>query len=200
MSGPPTSGKRLGVAYGGSLPERRVLEDPRFALWFAKHVYLPDLTDASLADLDGLYVPEGSNHRRLLAASGPVGRFLERGGTVLVFGDHPVSWVPNLTWEFRPALAAPKLTADSVDLGYHDAVPLLDKIWHHHGILRPPAGAQTLLWTEDGAGVLYLDRVSSGGTILATTLDPMRHAGETCHPGASTYLELFLPWVVNDLL
>lgn len=200
MSALSTSGKRLGVAYGGSLPEHRVIEDPRFAPWFAKTVYLPDLTAESLADLDGLYVPEGSNHRRLLAASEPVGRFLERGGTVLVFGDHPVGWIPNLSWEFRPALASPKLMADCTELSYHAAVPSIEKIWHHHGVLRPPPGAQTLLWTEDGAGVLYLDRVSTGGTILATTLDPMRHAGETLHLGASTYLELFLPWVVNDLL
>ena len=192
--------KRLGVAYGGSLPEHRVIEDPRFAPWFANTVYLPELTEESLADLDGLYVPEGSNHRRLQAVSGPVRNFLDRGGTVLMFGDHPVSWVPNITWEFRPATGAPKLTSGGPDLGFHEAVPLIDKIWHHHGVLRAPDGASTLLSTEDGAGVLYVDRVSTGGTLVVTTLDPMRHAGETLHPGAGRFLELFLPWVVNDLL
>lgn len=195
-----TPAKKLGVAYGGSLPEHRVIEDPRFAPWFAKAVYLPELTEESLADLDGLYVPEGANHRRLLAASAPVRAFLDRGGTVLTFGDHPVSWVPNITWEFRPALAAPRLTAGEPDLGFHEAVPLIDNIWHHHGILRAPEGAHTLLSTEDGAGVLYVDRVSTGGTLVVTTLDPMRHSGETLHPGALRFLELFLPWVVNDLL
>jgi hypothetical protein len=85
MNAPAVGPKKLGVAYGGSLPEHRVIEDPRFAPWFASTVYLPELTDESLADLDGPYVPEGSNHRRLQAVSGPVGRFLDRGGTVLMF-------------------------------------------------------------------------------------------------------------------
>jgi hypothetical protein len=192
--------KRLGILYGGSLPEHRILTDERFRPWLAKSVYLPELTPAALADLDGLIVPEGSNHRRLQAAAGTVQAFLERGGTVLVFGDQPVSWLPGIAWEFRPARSSPKLTAGSVDYGFYDAVPLLDKIWHHHGVLRPPAGADTVMSTEDSAGVLYVDRVSTGGTLLVSTLDPIRHTGETGMPAATRFLELFLPWVVNDLL
>ena len=75
--------KRLGILYGGSLPEHRVLADERFSPWFASTIYVPDLTAEALAELDGLYVPEGSNHRRLQAASDVVGEFLARGGTVL---------------------------------------------------------------------------------------------------------------------
>lgn len=201
MNTTSTSGqKRLGILYGGSLPEHKVITDDRFSPWFAKTVYLPDLTSESLADLDGLYVPEGSNHKRLQAVAGTVQGFLERGGTVLLFGDQPVAWVPGIAWEFCPALAAPKLTAGTPDFNFHSAVPLIDNIWHHHGILRPPAGADTLLSTEDGAGVLYVDRVSTAGTIVATTLDPLRHTGETASPPATRFLEKFLPWIVNDLL
>ena len=111
-----------------------------------------------------------------------------------------MAWLPGIGWEFRPALSSPKLTAGSPDTASIAAVPLIDQIWHHHGILRPPAGADTLLSTEDGAGVLYLDRVSTGGTILVTTLDPLRHTGETASPQPTRFLELFLPWVVNELL
>jgi hypothetical protein len=67
-------------------------------------------------------------------------------------------------------------------------------------VLRPPVDANTLLSTEDGASVLYVDRVSTGGTILVTTLDPLRHTGETCSPSPTRFLEHFLPWVVNELL
>lgn len=188
------------MLYGGSLPEHRVISDERYRPWFTKTVYLPELTADVLADLDGLYIPEGTNHRRLQAASAIVQGFLARGGTVLLFGDQPVSWLPGIAWEFRPALAAPKLVAGGPDLGYNAALPPLDQIWHHHGVLRPPAGASTLLSTEDGAGVLYVDRVSTPGTILATTLDPLRHTGETAAPQPSRYLERFLPWVVDELM
>jgi hypothetical protein len=192
--------KRLGILYGGSLPEHRILADERFSPWFASTIYVPDLTAEALAAVDGLFVPEGSNHRRLQAASGLIHAFLERGGAVLTFGDQPVAWLPGISWEFRPALAAPKLTAGPVDHGFHQSVPLVDQIWHHHGILRPPAGADIVLATEDGASVLYVDRASTDGTILATTLDPLRHTGETASPQPTRFLELFLPWVVNELL
>lgn len=192
--------KRLGILYGGSLPEHRVLTDARFKPWFASTIYAPELTAERLANIDGLYVPEGSNHHRLQASSGLILDFLGRGGTVLAFGDQPVSWMPGIDWTFRPALAAPKLTAGGPDHGFHAAVPLIDKIWHHHGVLAPPAGADTVIASEDGAGVLYVDRVSTGGTILATTLDPLRHTGETASPGPARFLELFLPWVVHELL
>jgi hypothetical protein len=200
-SQPPRPGqKRLGLLYGGSLPEYKVISDARFNPWLAKTIYLPECSEESLADLDGLYVPEGSNHRRLQEVAGMVRAFLERGKTVLLFGDQPVAWLPGIAWEFRPALAAPKLTPGPVDHGFLGATPPLDQIWHHHGVLRAPAGADTILSTEDGAGVLYVDRVSTGGTILVTTLDPLRHTGETASPQPSRFLECFLPWVVNDLL
>lgn len=192
--------KRLAMLYGGSLPERRVADDPRFGPWLARMVYLPDLPSADLQDLDGLIVPEGTNHRQLRASSGVVTGFLARGGAVITFGDQPVSWLPGLAWEFRPALPSPVLAARFPDSGFHAAVPLVDQIWHHHGVLTPPAGAAPLLVTEDGATVLYVDRASTAGTILASTLDPIRHCGETAMPAAGRFLELVLPWVVTTLL
>jgi hypothetical protein len=192
--------KRLGLFYGGSILEHRVIEDARFQPYFAKHVYAPDLTAESLADLDGLYVPEGSNHRRLQESSGIIRDFLERGGTVLAFGDHPVAWLPGLAWEFRPARSAPKLTAGSPDYGFHQAVPLIDRIWHHHGVLRAPSGADTLLATGDGASVLYVDRGTTPGTMVVTTLDPIQHCHRPEAPVAAEFLNLFLPWIVDELL
>jgi hypothetical protein len=192
--------KRLGLFYNGSILEHRIIEDPRFKPYFAKQIYAPDLTAESLADLDGLYVPEGSNHRRLQESSGIIRDFLERGGTVLAFGDHPVGWLPGLDWELRPAGRGPKLTAGQPDFGFHQAVPLIDEIWHHHGVLRPPSGADTLLAAEDGSSVLYVDRANTPGTMLVTTLDPIQHCHRPESPVAAKFLGLFLPWVVNDLL
>lgn len=192
--------KRLGLLYGGSILEHRVLADARFHPYFARHVYAPELTAESLADLDGLYVPEGSNHQRLQESAGIIRDFLERGGTVLTFGDHPVSWLPGLSWEWRYAASGPKLTAGSPDYGFHLAVPMIDRIWHHHGVLRAPSGADTLLAAEDGSSVLYVDRANTPGTMLVTTLDPIQHCHRAETPVAAEFLTLLLPWIVNELL
>lgn len=192
--------KRLGIVYDGSLPEHRVIGDGRFRPWLAQVIYLPYLPETDLRGLDGLIVPEGTNHRKLQEISGTIRGFLEVGRTVALFGDHPVAWLPGIAWEFRPALSSPKLTAGTPDHGFHRHVPVLDTIWHHHGVLRPPAGADTLLATEDRAAVLYVDRVSTPGIMLVSTLDPIRHCGETAMPAAGRFLELFFPWLVEELL
>ena len=192
--------KRLGMIYGGSLPEHRVIEDRRFRPWLAQTIYLPELPEADLSDLDGLIVPEGTNHRLLQGVAPTLHAYLETGGTVVTFGDQPAAWLPGMAWEFRPALSAPTLVAEGPDHLFHDKVPVLDAIRHHHGILRAPAGADTILATQDGAAVLYVDRVSTKGTALVSTLDPIRHCGETAVPAAGRFLELFLPWLVGEIL
>jgi hypothetical protein len=82
----------------------------------------------------------------------------------------------------------------------HRAVPLIDQIWHHHGVLRPPSGADTLLAAEDGASVLYVDRATTPGTMVVTTLDPVQHCHRAEVPVAARFLGLFLPWIVSELL
>lgn len=192
--------KRLGMVYGGSVTEYRVLSDARFARWFAETVYLPELSEADLESLDGLLVPEGSHHRKLRAAGGAIRAFLDRGGTAIAFGDQPFPWLPGMAWTFRPALPLTHLTTEHSDDGFHHHVPLDGAIWHHHGVFAPPAGGDTLLAADDGAAVLYVDRVSTNGTMVISSLDPLRHTGETAMPAAALFLERFLPWVVLELL
>ena len=57
-----------------------------------------------------------------------------------------------------------------------------------------------LLATADGSAVLYLDRVSTEGTLVAGSMDLLVHAGTISHPVSERFLDRFLPWVVQDLL
>jgi hypothetical protein len=47
---------------------------------------------------------------------------------------------------------------------------------------------------------MYLDRVSSNGTLLMTTLDPTYHYGSYFMPATERFLDGFLPWVRAELL
>ena len=62
------------------------------------------------------------------------------------------------------------------------------------------AGARTLLTARDGAGMLYLDRVSTAGTLLVAAPDVFVHLGTTANPISARFLDGFLPWVVEELL
>ena len=48
--------------------------------------------------------------------------------------------------------------------------------------------------------MLHIDRVSTSGTLLVTSLDPMYHFGSYFMPATERFLDGFLPWVVQDLL
>lgn len=192
--------KRLALLYGGSLPEYRTINEPKYRRWFSEVIYLLDLPDTDLGEFDGLLIPEGSHHIKLEAASGQIRGFLEDGGTVILFGDQPIPWLPGLDWEFRPAGESGELVAQHRDHSFYRRLTVEDATWHHHGVFHPPAGAETLLATQDGQAVLYIDRASTPGTLLVASLDPLAHFGGTFMPTAERFLDRFLPWVVEDLL
>jgi hypothetical protein len=197
----------LAMVYTGSGPHHAVLEDPRYGRHISRLIYLPDLPDATLDDVDGLLVPCRAHHARVVAAAPKIRSLLERGGTVVAMAEQPTPWLPGLAWEHRPINfwwwregGTCGLVAAQPEASLFDYVTLADASWHFHGVFHPPAGAETILAAEDGAAVLYVDRVSTPGTIVATTLDPMYHVGSNFMPAAARFLEGFLPWLVERML
>ncbi|MGH3926820.1 MAG: hypothetical protein ACRDTT_28810, partial [Pseudonocardiaceae bacterium] len=72
---------------------------------------------------------------------------------------------------------------------------LRDCTWHYHGVLQPPDGAQVLVKLTTGEALLYLDQVSTAGTIVVSTLDPISHYGGYFMPATERFLDGFLPWI-----
>ncbi len=205
--------RRLGALYGGSSAHHRGLHEPKYARWLSRIVYLPELAATDLSDLDGVLVPERL-HRRLLERSrAQLAEVLERGATVVLFGDQsvygacPDGWLPGVAWEHRPTNfwwwldpeAHSGIVAARPEHSLFRRISLADATWHHHGVFRPPRGADTVIATTDGAAVLYVDRVSSPGTLVVCSLDPLSHYGSYFMPATERFLDGFLPWLAEDL-
>ncbi|HZO25840.1 MAG TPA: hypothetical protein VFH48_07590 [Chloroflexota bacterium] len=89
-----------------------------------------------------------------------------------------------------------------VDAEHGEPIVYVDRA-STRGVIRsfsPPDGTETLLRLEDGGAIMYLDRVSSNGTLLMTTLDPTYHYGSYFMPATERFLDSFLPWVRAELL
>jgi hypothetical protein len=195
----------LAAVYGGSAPHYRALTTDKYA----RHItgglrYLPDLAKADLTGLDGLIVPERLHHDLLHAAAGTVRDLLDAGGTVIAFaGGEPVpEFLPGITWEHRPTNFWWWLEPGA-DMGLRTPVPdhplfdhltVRDCTWHYHGVLTPPEGAQALVTLPTGEALLYVDQVSTPGTLVVATLDPMHHFGSHFMPATERFLDGFLPW------
>ncbi len=162
---------------------------------------LADVVDtrhgATLHDADVVWVPEGTPRRRLTALAPALDAVLHRGSAVLLFGDHQAGWPAHARWTFRPAGGAGQSTIGAA--WRETEVGAAAAALHHHGVLAPPNGAEVLLAAPDGAAVAYLDRTSTAGTILVSTIDPLAHFGHTGAPNAARFLDELLLWVTTAL-
>lgn len=191
---------RLVALSSGSAAEARTLGEPRYRARLAAVAYTGDAGAAWPEPVDGVWVPEGTPRRRLAALAPRLDGVLAGGGTVVAFGDHQAGWPPGARWAYRPAGGAGQTVVVTAAHGFAARVGDAASALHHHGVLEPPAGAEVLLATADGAAVAYLDRRTTPGTLLVTTLDPLAHFGATGSPEAAAFLDAFLPWVGDELL
>lgn len=185
----------------GSAAETRTCSEPRYRRLLADVVYTGVLDGAApLNSARAVWVPEGTPRRRVAAVAPSLEVVLERGGAVLLFGEHQAGWPISVRWTYRAAGGAGKTTLETDAHGFAASLGAAATDLHHHGVLDPPPGAEVLLAAPDGAAVAYLDQRSTPGTLFVTTVDPLAHFGTTGAADAARFLDAFLPWVVHTLL
>ncbi|MGQ0718490.1 MAG: hypothetical protein ACT4NP_14490 [Pseudonocardiales bacterium] len=203
------AGGGLAAVYGGSAPHHRALTTPKYARHLTGGtVYLPDLADTDLTGLDGLVIPERMHHGLLEAGARRVLDLLDAGGTVIAFsGGEPLpAFLPGVRWEHRPTNfwwwlepgAELGLRTPDPDHPLFQYLGVPDCTWHYHGVLSPPEGAEVLLELPAGDALLYVDRVSTPGTLIVATLDPLSHYGSHFMPATERFLDGFLPWLSDS--
>lgn len=195
----------LGAVHGGSAQHHRTLTAPQYARHLTGGlIYLPDLADTDLTGLAGLVIPERLHRGLLNQAAGRVRELLDAGGTVIAFsGGEPIpEFLPGVRWEHRPTNywwwlepdAELGLRAPNPDHPLLDQLSLRDCTWHYHGVLDPPEGAEVLVTLGSGEALLYVDQVTTPGTLIVATLDPISHYGSYFMPATERFLDGFLPW------
>ncbi len=169
----------------GSAAETVTFADRRFRAHLSGVAYTGDRPDLGGAEV--VWVPEGTPRRRLRALAAQLDAVLDRGGAVLLFGDHQAGWPSSASWSYRPAGGAGETRTrgawEGADVG------VAAQQLHHHGVLDPPTGAEVLLETPDGAAVAYRD-----GGLFVSTIDPLAHFGHTGSAECAGFLDVFLPW------
>jgi hypothetical protein len=123
-------------------------------------------------------------------------------------GGEPVpEFLPGVRWEHRPTNfwwwlepgADLGLRSPSPQHSLFEHLSLRDCTWHYHGVLDPPPGAEVLVTLADGEALLYVDRVSTAGTLVVATLDPLSHYGGHFMPATERFLDGFLPWIGGEV-
>lgn len=197
--------RKIGVVYGGSSHHHRTYIQSEFSRFFTKYFYLPDFHREQIGDIDVLIVPSQLHMKLLLKNKEKIVSFANDGGIVVAFGPQSIQWIPKQSWEFRPTNywwwlekdAKSGLVATNPDADIFRYLTLTDATWHQHGVFWPPEEADTIIGTEDGGSVFYIDKVSTNGVFIVTTLDPDYHYGTYFMPATERFLKGFLPWLAN---
>lgn len=197
------SDRRIVAPSSGTYYNIRSLEGPRYTAAFDVICTPEQLGDVLRPD-DILWVPCRTPAQRMIDQKDVFARHLQAGGTVVALGESRSDlWLPvvdftetetNWWWWLDP----------SADLGVRvseaaAAHPLMAGIgdrevtWHLHGWFVPPEGATVLARDGEGRAILYEDRVSTPGTMILSSLDPMFHHGSHFMPATTRFLDRFVP-------
>ncbi|MFE4501075.1 hypothetical protein ACFRFQ_14550 [Rhodococcus sp. NPDC056743] len=202
------TGSGVAAVFGGNSHHHNALTTPKYAQDLTGGLlYLPELADTDLSGYDAVIVPERI-HRGLLNAAAPrILEYLAGGGTVVSFsGGEPLpEFLPGVRWEHRPTNywwwlepgADLGMSTPHPEHSFFEYLGLSDCTWHFHGAVHPPAGAEILLTLPNGDVLAYVDQVSTRGTLVVATLDPMSHYGAYFMPATERFLDGFMPWISN---
>lgn len=201
---------RIVAVDGGTYFHRATLADPRFAHHFDAVVYAPELAaNRDWMAADCLFVTSRQDPALMQACRPTIAEFLAAGKTVVAMGESQAeTWLPGVVWQpsevnfwwwLTPGSDS-GLRVGAPEHGLFRHITLADATWHQHGYLDAPPGAVSLVDRAAGGSILYEDRATTAGRILATTLDPCYHHGSNFMPATTRFLAGFLPWLRASLI
>ncbi|MGH3095423.1 MAG: hypothetical protein ACRDMV_05410 [Streptosporangiales bacterium] len=167
-------------------------------------VDLMALAEVPLESYDLAVVPRSADGEVLHSRRYQFARFLDAGGVLVVLGEQPTAWFPGSRWqpESDDDIGEPSVLQDHPILGGLGAADLewhsRKRSWCCHGHFQAPQGADVLVANQGGDAWLYVDRVSSGGVIVAASnLDADTHVfhGSTVARG---FLDRLLAWAEEE--
>ena len=160
--------------------------------------------ETDLAPYDALIFPRGTDLEIVYPARQKIADFLHLGRIVISFGEVTSEWLPGCRWDgVKPEDDGPleirsyhpiftRLKAE--DLHWHKGATG----WCCHGHFIAPAEAEILATNLLGDPVMYIDRNSTNGIILAASqLDAVCHLFHGIR-GADILFENMLNWVLEE--
>jgi len=197
--------RKIAVLYSGSAHQHRTFTEPKYKQYIEELIYLPNLAAVDLLQYDVLIVPSQLHQRQVSVHLKQIHEFLDSGKIVVALGAQEQDWFKGHNWESRPtnfwwwlepgAKSGLVLTKPEHDLFQY--ITLADATWHYHGVFFPTEEVESLIEIENDGSILFVDKKSTAGTLILTTLDPEYHYGSYFMPATERFLGGFLPWLAK---
>lgn len=196
---------KIGAIYSGISYQYGVFNSKEYREKIEK-LFVCDLTKIDFLSYDALIFPRGTDQEMVYNIRHKIREFLDLKKIVVSLGEVTKNWLPSCKWDgVKPE--------DDEALLIKVKHPLLENIeadglhWHKgstgwccHGHFIAPPGAEVLVTNSLGDPVMYIDRQSTKGIILAASqLDAVCHMFHNIE-GAKGLFNNILNWVAKEAI
>lgn len=193
--------QRIGLIFNGVWSHYVFAMAPKYRDLY-QLLYVYELDQESIRHLDALVIPFQSNHAELSRQRAVLYGFLKPGKKIFVEGDASPDWL-EATWEDRPVNNwwwvkepyNPPVAQTNYAHPVYTGLQPRHACWHTHGVYtRIPEGAEII--QSNALGEIITWQTSQyGGTLLATTLDPIVEHGVQQITHLDNYVDKLTHWL-----
>ena len=191
----------IGLIFNGVWSHYTFAKAPKYRNLY-RLIYVHDLDAASLKGLQALVIPFQSNHKVLAEKQALIYDFLQKSGKVFVEGDSSADWL-DAQWEDRPVNNywwvktpdQPPVSETNYAHPIYQGLTPRHACWHTHGAYtRVPTHAE-IVQTNADQEVISWQTTHYGGTLFATTLDPVVEHGIQQITHLDNYVDKLTHWL-----
>lgn len=192
---------KIGLIFNGVWSHYAMATAPKYRDIY-QLIYVYDLDTTNLSELDALVIPFQSNQLALTEHRQIIYDFLAAGKKVFVEGDSSTAWL-DARWEDRPVnnywwVENPNNPPVSqTDYSHPVYVGLTPRqaCWHTHGVYTRVPDHAEIVQTAPNGDVISWQTNHYGGTLFATTLDPIVEHGVQQITHLDNYVDRLTEWL-----
>ncbi len=198
--------KKIGLIFNGVWSHYTFATAPKYRD-IIKMIYVYDLSETELNDIEALIIPFQSNQKELAKHKELIYDFLAKGKKVFVEGDTSMDWI-DAKWEDRPVNNYwwvenpnnPPVSETDFSHPLYNGLTPRQSCWHTHGSYTSmPTHARAIQKRPDGE-IITWETNQYGGTLMATTLDPIVEHGVQQITHLDNYVDKLIFWLTGDVV
>lgn len=193
--------KKIGLLFNGVWSHYTFATAPKYAS-IIKLIYIHDFSKEALVGLEALIIPFQSNQKEITKKKELIYDFLRNGKKVFIEGDSSTSWL-DATWEDRPVNNYwwvenpnnPPISETDFTHPVYQGLSARHSCWHTHGAYTSiPDHAEIIQKHPNGETITWQTN-KYGGTLMATTLDPIVEHGVQQITHLDNYTDNLIEWL-----
>lgn len=195
--------KKIGLIFNGVWSQYTFATAPKYEP-LVKMIYIHDLEAAALEGLDAIIVPFQTNQKVMAQNKALIYDFLAQGKKVFVEGDSTIDWL-DAQWEDRPVNNywwvkdpnKPPVSETDFSHPIYDGLTPRHSCWHTHGSYTSVPSAASVIQKKENGEIITWETNQYGGTLMATTLDPIVEHGVQQITHLDNYVDKLIAWLCD---